>query len=53
MDPVPCILIAGLSFLVGFKIAAWMGKRQMERLRKIWSAPLDGRENGEAQPQRA
>ena len=30
------VITAAVSFLVGFKIAAWMGKRQIERLRKIW-----------------
>lgn len=25
-----------LSFLLGFKIAAWMGKRHLERMRKAW-----------------
>lgn len=35
----PLALTAGLSFLVGFRIAAWMGKRQIERLTRIWSSP--------------
>lgn len=30
------IFVAAISFLVGFKIAAWMGKRHLERMRKIW-----------------
>lgn len=29
--------IAAVSFLLGFKIAAWMGRHQIERLRKIWT----------------
>lgn len=30
------LFLCGMSFLLGFKIAAWMGKRHVERLRKIW-----------------
>ena len=29
-------LVAGISFLIGFRIAAWMGKRHLERMREIW-----------------
>lgn len=29
-------ITAAVSFLVGFRIAVWMSKRQIERLRKIW-----------------
>ena len=32
----PVVMTAAISFLVGFRIAAWMGKRQIERLRRIW-----------------
>lgn len=30
------VFVAGLSFLLGFKIAAHMGKQHLERMRKIW-----------------
>lgn len=31
------IFTAGISFLLGFKIAAYMGRRQLERMKAIWS----------------
>lgn len=30
------VLIAGFSFLLGFKIAARMGRRHLERMKAIW-----------------
>jgi hypothetical protein len=30
------IFVAAIAFLLGFKIAAWMGRRQVERMREIW-----------------
>ncbi len=33
-----CVLVAGLAFLLGFKIAAHMGKRHLEQMRDIWRA---------------
>jgi len=36
-EELPYLLFtAAISFLVGFKIAAWMGRRQIERLSRIW-----------------
>lgn len=32
------IFVAGLAFLLGFKIAAHMSKRHLARMKKIWSA---------------
>jgi len=31
-----CLFLSGLSFLLGFKIAAYMGKRHLERMKQIW-----------------
>jgi len=30
------VIVAGIAFLSGFRIAAWMGKRQIERLKRVW-----------------
>jgi hypothetical protein len=30
------LFFGGVCFLIGFKIAAWMSKRQIERLKRIW-----------------
>ncbi len=36
-DDLPDLLfVAGIAFLVGFKIAAWMSRRHVRRLREIW-----------------
>ena len=28
--------IAGIAFILGFRVASWMSKRQIARLRKVW-----------------
>lgn len=33
----PLLLTAGIAFLVGFRLAGWMGKRQIDRLKRVWS----------------
>jgi hypothetical protein len=37
------IFAVGVSFLIGFKIAAWMNKQHVKRLKQIW---LSGRWRG-------
>lgn len=37
-DELPPILFAvAISFIVGFRIAAWMSRRQIDRLRRVWN----------------
>ena len=37
-----CIFIAGIAFLLGFKIAAYMGKRHLDRMRESWQSATAG-----------
>ena len=36
------VFIAAIAFLLGFKVAAWMGKRHLERMRTIWKGLPNG-----------
>jgi hypothetical protein len=31
-----CLMAIGFAFLFGFKLAAWMDKRHLERMKRIW-----------------
>jgi hypothetical protein len=42
-----CVLVAGFAFLLGFKIAAYMGKRHLERMKQIWDIPTAGNQQNE------
>ncbi len=31
-----CIFLTGIAFLLGFKIAAYLGRRHLKRMKEIW-----------------
>jgi len=37
-----CIFIAGISFLLGFKVAAHLSKRHLARMKSIWGVGAAG-----------